>query len=90
MISITELGEAVGLAPDLPSDLDATISVLFKYRNNVLHDGIEWPPETCRNFAKAIVEKKWPPQWFDTWNEGDNVTACFITDSYVGHCLKND
>lgn len=85
---IVELAEAVGLAPDLPSNLGPTLDVLFRYRNNVLHDGFEWPPKTCSTFSVDIVGKQWPNEWFGTWKEGDKITAYYLTDVYIDHCLK--
>jgi len=85
---ILELAEASGLAADLPSDLPATLSALFAYRNKMLHFGFEWPNSKRNAFAKTIVEQHWPQEWFSQWTSDGKPFIFYLTDAYVDLCLK--
>jgi hypothetical protein len=85
---IFELSTASGLAADLPSDLNATLSALFAYRNRMLHLGVEWPEKERNAFATTIAEQHWPQEWFSHWTSDGKPFMFYLTSTYVDHCLK--
>ena len=60
---IVQLADASGLRQHLPDDLHHLLQALLGYRNQILHNGLEWPPERRENFAKQVA--RWPQGWFE-------------------------
>ncbi|MCC6881338.1 MAG: hypothetical protein IT576_04215 [Verrucomicrobiales bacterium] len=60
---ITDILEASGLVrfmiPDFPRVLDA----VFRYRNQMIHNGYEWDREERQRFARTIQDEGWS-KWF--------------------------
>ena len=54
VLGIRQLAAAVGLAPYLPVELDKTLEVLFAYRNQMFHNGLEWPERSRIEFVNRI------------------------------------
>jgi hypothetical protein len=61
---ILQISEALGLLPHLPKDLGLRLGALFSYRNEMFHNGFEWPKERRLNFEAKIKEQNWPTEWF--------------------------
>jgi hypothetical protein len=85
---IMQLADAIGIIKDLPKDLQQTISALFAYRNNMFHNGFEWPIEERDRFAQRIASERWPNEWFSTATSDDKPWIFYATDEFLEHCLK--
>ncbi len=76
-----------GLLSYLPDHLERTLSALFAYRNNMLHNGFEWPREKCSKFKEEIANSSWPPDWFKlAWVDHDPWMV-YMAPPFVEHCV---
>lgn len=84
---IPQLCEAIGMKPFLPNDLSIVLTALFIYRNNMLHNGFEWPKAKRSEFHQKMKETGCPNSWFDnaTWN--DEPWVCYLSRPFIDHCL---
>ncbi len=80
-----QLSEAIDLLPFLPRDLGTSLSALSKYRNNMFHNGFEWPEATILNFDKERSD--WPECWFDLTHRGDKPWLFYMTPYFCAHCV---
>jgi hypothetical protein len=87
-LGILQLAKATGLSQRLPEDHAALIEALFAYRNKMLHRGFEWPLRERHAFFKVAAEKRWPENWFDCSQQGDDPWVIYITDVFINRCLK--
>lgn len=55
---IGQLSDVTGLKPFLPTQTQTALEALFRYRNNMFHNGFEWPDDKVSTFSDA--SKKWP------------------------------
>lgn len=85
---IGELAEDVGLKPFLPDGYHKTLTALFAYRNNMFHNGFEWPLETRNKFLNRMKNKHWPCHWFKRSSTGDEPWIFYMSDVFIAHCLK--
>jgi len=85
---IIQLAEALDLLPRLPNDLSLTLSALFEYRNNMFHNGFEWPVEERHKFAKKIAVENWPPDWFSAATTDNEPWIYYMTDNFIDHCMN--
>ena len=83
---ILELARVTGLLPYLPTELRPILKALFGYRNNMLHNGFEWPLDTRNKFHKRTTEE-WPKEWFSWARSGDAPWVCYMTDALINECL---
>lgn len=84
---IMQLAEATGLDKRLPSDLKATLSALFAYRNKMFHLGFEWPLEERASFEKTIADNLWPKEWFLKATSGESPWIFYFSKVFTNHCL---
>jgi len=63
------------------------ITALFKYRNFIFHNGIEWPPEKLKEFEKFIHDQNFPDRWFSQARSGDVPWFIFMTDEFIDEVL---
>ena len=84
---VLQLAEAVGLTAHLPSDLRPILEALFKYRNNMFHEGFEWSKDERQKFGKYIKDKNWPSDWFTVATSGSEPWVFYMTDTFIDHCL---
>ena len=72
----------------IPAEFERTLRALFKYRNNMLHWGLEWPSDERRNFPELIRNSGWPKSWFNCSEDGEGPWIFYLTDEFVSHCLN--
>lgn len=60
---LKELSDAIGLA--LPPRFLLLYDALTTYRNNTLHDSLEWDSARLAEMSRRIVDRGWDPAWFD-------------------------
>ena len=77
-----------GLLTHLPDHLEPTLSALFAYRNNMFHNGFEWPREKCSAFETEIVNSAWPPDWFEKVTIDHDPWLFYMSRSFVEHCIQ--
>jgi hypothetical protein len=85
---IMQLAEAIELDQYLPENLELMLTVLFSYRNKILHHGFEWPLEERQKYSKRIEDEKWPTNWFNFATSGDEPWIIYLSDEFVEHCLE--
>ncbi|EFO30176.1 conserved hypothetical protein [Roseibium sp. TrichSKD4] len=85
---INQLAISTGLHNYLPGEYQKTLSALFGYRNNMFHNGFEWPPETRQRFAQRIASGEWPRSWFSQATRNDEPWIFYMSDESIAHCLK--
>ena len=71
----------------MPSDLKSTLGALFEYRNKMFHFGLEWPVLKREQFARRIVEAKWPTSWFDVVYYGEEIWMACLSSEFISSCL---
>lgn len=85
---IDQLAESCGLKPYLPDDYRKTLSALFAYRNNMLHNGFEWPAETIGKFSSRIASEKWPNAWFTSADRDGKPWLYYMSPDFCSHCVE--
>lgn len=80
-----QLSDAIDLLSFLPRDLDTSLSALNKYRNNMFHNGFEWPEATIKKFDKERSD--WPGNWFDLARHNDDPWLFYMTPEFCAHCV---
>jgi hypothetical protein len=85
---ITQLATSTGLQSFLPEGYQKSLSALFAYRNNMFHNGFEWPLETRQKFASRIKNDAWPVVWFSQATRGDDPWVFYMSDEFIAHCLQ--
>lgn len=84
---IAQLSTSIGLQSFLPEGYEKTFAALFGYRNNMFHNGFEWPMEARLKFGKRIATDKWPEAWFSKSTSGDEPWIFYMSDVFIEHCL---
>ncbi|WP_210526936.1 hypothetical protein [Rubellimicrobium arenae] len=87
VVGIMELATEVGLLTYLPQDLDKTLKALFAYRNNMFHNGFEWPLETRQRFQNRSANQHWPKDWFEQSTSGDDPWIFYMSEKFITRCL---
>lgn len=85
---IDQLAESCGLKPFLPPDYRNTLSALFAYRNNMLHNGFEWPAEAIGKFSNRIASEKWPEAWFTSAERDGEQWLYYMSPDFCSHCVE--
>lgn len=85
---IWQLANSTGLQPFLPAGYQKLLSALVSYRNNMFHNGLEWPPEPRQKFADRINNDGWPVNWFTQATRGDAPWVFYMSDDFIAHCLE--
>lgn len=83
---ILELSCVTGLNSYLPTELRPILKALFGYRNNMLHNGFEWPLDARNKFHKR-TKQEWPEEWFSWARSGDAPWVCYMTDALINESL---
>lgn len=81
--SISEMG----WGKYMPDDLEVTLTALFAYRNNMFHNGFEWPPKVRKSFARRLETPEWHSEWFSRASTGDDPWMFYMTDIFIDHCI---
>lgn len=84
---VVQLAESTGLLSLLPVDFATVADALFTYRNRMFHHGFEWPKAERVKFAKLIVERGWPGDWFVTSESGHEPWIFYMSDTFIAHVL---
>lgn len=84
---IEQLAVSCGLQPHLPDGYEKTLSALFAYRNNMIHNGFEWPAETIKKFSSRIASEKWPDSWFTSAKQGKKPWLYYMSPDFCAHCV---
>ena len=85
---IMQLLQDTQLNTFLPSDFDNIIDALFSYRNNIFHNGFEWPKNIKDKFQKKINDSNWPDTWFSCSTSNNEPWIFYMTDKFQNQCLK--
>lgn len=83
---IKELATDLGLAPYLPTDCDTTLTALFAYRNNMFHNGFEWPLDARKRFQSRL--SAWPKDWFSQSSQDNEPWIFYMSEKFIAHCLR--
>lgn len=82
---IIQLADAAKLTPRLPADTRKVLEALFEYRNGMLHNGFEWPPERREKFTDRI--RNWDTSWFISAVSGGKPWVWYMSDVFIGRIL---
>lgn len=85
---IVQLATSTSLQSLLPEGYQKTLSALFAYRNNMFHNGFEWPPEVRQKFATRIKNDNWPGTWFSWATSGGEPWVFYMREEFIAHCLE--
>ncbi|MER9838232.1 hypothetical protein NKJ28_25115 [Mesorhizobium sp. M0145] len=85
---IAQLAASTGLQPCLPDGYEKTLSALFSYRNNMFHNGFEWPIEARRRFDSRIKSDGWPAEWFERAESDGDPWVFYMSASFIERCLE--
>ena len=83
---ILQLADASGLRPHLPSDIKNVLEALLGYRNQILHNGLEWPVEHRQKFANLVG--KWPKGWFAKAESNHQPWVWYMSDAFIQRVLN--
>ena len=62
-----------------------TLEALFRYRNNMFHNGFEWPDAKIESFAAE--RSKWPEGWFEIAERNDKPWLFYMSPQFCTHCV---
>jgi hypothetical protein len=85
---IDQLADSCGLKPFLPADYRQALSALFAYRNNMMHNGFEWPDDTITKFSDRIASEKWPKDWFTSADRNGQPWLYYMSPDFCSHCVE--
>ncbi|TIS97878.1 hypothetical protein [Mesorhizobium sp.] len=85
---IAQLSTSTGLQAFLPDGYEKTLSALFGYRNNMFHNGFEWPLETRQKFANRIKNDGWPTDWFQKAMHNNDPWIFYMSATFIERCLE--
>ncbi|WDA36138.1 hypothetical protein [Sphingobium sp. YC-XJ3] len=78
---IVQLADSTELRPHLPSDLEPVLQALLSYRNNILHNGLEWPVERREKFANQVT--RWPKGWFQKAESNHKPWVWYMSEAFI-------
>jgi hypothetical protein len=85
VVGIRQLADATGLTPHLPRDAETVLSALFTYRNQIMHNGFEWPPERRLSFASQA--RQWPTGWFESSSSDGKPWVWYMSEVFIARIL---
>ena len=80
---IQQLSISIGLDKHMPMELGKMLAALFAYRNEMFHNGFEWPKSRCENFENKLVDKNWPSEWFEKTTTGSEPWTFYMSDVFI-------
>ena len=83
---IVQLADASGLRAHLPEDLELVLQALLSYRNQILHNGLEWPLERREKFANQVAN--WPKGWFEKAESNHKPWVWYMSDVFIQRVLR--
>lgn len=78
---IVQIIDRLSIRSYFPQDLQYFLEILFKYRNNMFHNGFEWSNKDCQKF-KNFLESKNCLSWFATCSLGSKDWMFYSTDEF--------
>ena len=69
------------------ADFAKCLDALFAYRNQMMHNGYEWPRKEREHFTAKIAEQGWA-DWFDCSTSGDAPWYYYTTPPFRKNCLN--
>lgn len=78
---------ATGLAKYFGTDFEKEITAIFDYRNQMVHNGFEWPQEVREAFNQRATENNWS-QWFSVATSNHQPWFYTITPEFHETCLQ--
>jgi len=84
---IKELAKFVGLEKFLPNGYEKILTALFAYRNNMFHNGFEWPLEKVEKFRSRMQNKHWPEAWFEHSAKNGVPWIYYMSEEFIQCCL---
>ena len=85
---IQELAAFAGLEKFLPVGYARSLMALFSYRNNMFHNGFEWPLDKMEKFKSRMQNKHWPEAWFHHSSKNKVPWIFYMSEEFIQHCLK--
>ena len=83
---IPQLAVSTGLVKFLPDEYHETVKALFWYRNQMFHNGFEWPKDKCK-FLSSEEASKWPETWFTMVDYYSDSPMVIMNDKLIEDCL---
>jgi hypothetical protein len=85
---VRQMAKMVKMDSLLGRDELLRVEALFTYRNQMFHNGIEWPRDRLTEFAKIKTDKKWPDAWFLDARRNDRPWIYYMTRTFIDECLS--
>lgn len=85
---IQQLAKSIGLKKHLPRDYGKCLNALLTYRNFMFHNGLEWPIDRRRDFARQMQGGGWPDDWFKTSESDGEVWIFYMSEVFIEHCIE--
>jgi hypothetical protein len=85
---VQQLAQETGMAAGLPSDYASVLTALFAYRNQVFHNGLEWPVARRETLDRLIISEGWPATWFTRATSAHKTWVIYLSDAFVARCLE--
>lgn len=85
---IQQLAKSIGLQKHLPEGYGKCLNAILAYRNNMFHNGFEWPVDRRRDFAKLMKNDGWPEEWFKKSQKGGEDWIFYMSDAFIQHCIE--
>ena len=86
-LGIKQLAGATDLKPYLPPGHEPALEALFAFRNNMLHNGFEWPAKKVQDFTMRIASRGWPDDWFSGTGRGKDPWLYYMTPKFCAHSV---
>ena len=83
---IVQLSEATGMLDKLPAGLPDMLTALFLYRNNMFHNGFEWPTKKRSAFLRTA--KQWPKDWFENSSTDGEPWIIYMSEGFIEKWLS--
>lgn len=93
---IWQLSHGTGLVEYLPEHAFKYLNALYEYRNNMFHNGLEWPEQDARRFCKKLQDVavchidqwgQWPAAWFQVSKQGGAPWTVSVSEEFARECL---
>ncbi|MBP9225574.1 MAG: hypothetical protein KBF76_17005 [Verrucomicrobiales bacterium] len=84
---IREILEGSGLIRFMIPDFTRVLDAIFKYRNQMVHNGYEWSPAERKKFARTIEDEGWS-EWFSISTVDGAPWYFTINGNFSQECLE--
>jgi hypothetical protein len=83
---IDDILTASGLFSSFPSDATHLMNAAFGYRNEMVHNGYEWPLDNRIKFQLRVSSESWS-DWFTNATTGSDPWFFTVTELFHDQCL---